>query len=123
MPMYERGSSMEIVFHTRNGELAEDFRGIVKEKLISLDRFSITIDGIKVEIIHEPNPRFGKSSHSVTLTTNGSGPFLRADGQAFNDLAAFDLAVNSLELQLRKHHERAKDYARESLRQKDVVGE
>jgi ribosomal subunit interface protein len=108
---------MEIIFHTRHAVLAEDFRSIVSEKLRTLLRFSVVIDGIKVEIIHEPNPRFGKTSHSVTLSTQGSGPFLRAEGQAFNDLAAFDQAVKSLELQLRKAHERLKDYGHESLRE------
>ncbi len=108
---------MEIIFHTRHAVLAEDFRSIASEKLHSLHRFAVAIDGIKVEIIHEPNPRFGKTSHSVTLSTQGSGPFVRAEGQAFNDLAAFDQAVKSLELQLRKAHERLKDYPHESLRE------
>ena len=108
---------MEIIFHTRNGVLAEDFRSIASDKLKTLQRFSVVIDGIKVEIIHEPNPRFGKTSHAVTLSTHGSGPFLRAEGQAFNDLAAFDLAVKSLELQLRKAHERIKEIGHESLRE------
>ena len=108
---------MEIIFHTRNAVLAEDFRSIASDKLKTLQRFSVVIDGIKVEIIHEPNPRFGKTSHSVTLSTQGSGPFLRAEGQAFNDLAAFDLAVKSLELQLRKAHERIKEIGHESLRE------
>jgi len=108
---------MEIIFHTRHAVLAEDFRSIASEKLRSLHRFAVAIDGIKVEIIHEPNPRFGKTSHSVTLSTQGSGPFVRAEGQAFNDLAAFDQAVKGLELQLRKAHERLKDYPHESLRE------
>jgi ribosomal subunit interface protein len=108
---------MEIIFHTRHAVLAEDFRSIASDKLLTLQRFGVVVDAIKVEIIHEPNPRFGKSSHSVTLTTNGSGPFLRAEGQAFNDLAAFDTAVKSLELQLRKAHERIKEYPHESLRE------
>ena len=114
---------MDIVIHSRNAQLAEDFRGIATEKLNSLDRFSVVVEGIKVEVIHEANPHFGKASHSVTLTTHGSGPFLRADGQAFNDVAAFDLAVKSLELQLRKAHERAKEYVHDTHRHKDVVGE
>jgi ribosomal subunit interface protein len=108
---------MEIIFHTRHAVLAEDFRSIASDKLLTLQRFGVVVDEVKVEIIHEPNPRFGKSSHSVTLTTNGSGPFLRAEGQAFNDLAAFDTAVKSLELQLRKAHERIKEYPHESLRE------
>jgi len=33
----------------------------------------------------------------------------------FNDLAAFDKAVASLELQIRKIHERSKDVPRESV--------
>ena len=108
---------MEIIFHTRNAVLAEDFRSIATDKLHTLQRFGIPIDAIKVEIIHEPNPRFGKRSHSVTLSSQGSGPFFRSAGQAFNDLAAFDKAVKSVELQLRKNHERRKDYGHESVRE------
>ena len=108
---------MEIVFHTRNADLAEDFRSIASHKLLTLQRFGIPLDGVKVEIIHEANPRFGKTSHSVTLSSFGSGPFMRGEGKAFNDLAAFDQAVKSVELQLRKVHERIKDFGHESLRE------
>jgi len=108
---------MEIIFHTRNAVLAEDFRTITSDKLRTLQRFGVPVVGVKVEIIHESNPRFGKTSHLVTLSTQGSGPFVRAEGQAFNDLAAFDQAVKSMELQLRKVHERLKDYGHESLRE------
>ena len=111
---------MKILFHSRNGALAEDFRVISKEKLETLVRFSIPIDEIKVEIKHETNPRFGKSSHEVSLSTHGSGPFMRAEGKGKNDLAAFDMAVEALELQLRKAHERAKDVGHDTLRHKVV---
>lgn len=107
---------MEIIFHTRTAVLAEDFKDIATEKLKSLERFSIPVDGVKVEIKHEQNPHFGKSSHLVTLTSHGSGPFFRAEGQAFNDLAAFDIAVKSLQLQIRKTHERSKDVGHDSLK-------
>ena len=108
---------MEIIFHSRHAVLAEDFRSIVTDKLKTLQRFGIAIDGIKVEIIHESNPRFGKSSHLVTLTTHGSGPFVRSEGQAFNDLASLDKAVKSFELQLRKVHERIKAVDHVTVRQ------
>jgi ribosomal subunit interface protein len=114
---------MEVVIRARSGQLAEDFREIATEKLQSLNRFSIVVETMRVEVVHEPNPSFGKESHSVTLTTSGAGPFLRSEGQAFNDLAAFDLAVKSLELQLRRLHDRRKDYVHETLRTKKVVGE
>lgn len=106
---------MQIVIHSRNGQLAEDFRGIATEKLKSLERFSIKVESIKVEIKHESNPHHGKNSHYVALTTHGAGPFLRGEGDGFNDLAAFDKAVVNLELQLRKLHERSKDYGHDEV--------
>ena len=107
---------MQIVFHSRNADLAEDFRGIAKEKLESLLRFGVKLDEVKVEIKHEANPHHGKTSHSVVLTTHGSGPFMRADGEGFNDLAAFDKAVAAIELQIRKIHERNKSHDRNTVR-------
>jgi len=106
---------MQIVLHARNAQLAEEFSVIATEKLKSLSRFHVPIETIKVEIKHENNPRQGKRSHLVTLTSQGAGPFLRAEGVGFNDLAAFDKAVASLELQIRKIHERSKDVPRESV--------
>ncbi len=109
---------MEIVIHRRNGELAEDFRSIVNEKLTLLNRFKVKIDRIEVEVLHQNNPKLGKSSHDVVITAHGSGPFIRAEASSFNDVAAFDQAVKSFELQIRKIHERAKDYGNESVRTK-----
>jgi ribosomal subunit interface protein len=109
---------MQIVIHARNANLAEDFRAIATEKLKALERFSVKVDSIKVEIVHEQNPRFGKSAHEVHLTTSGSGPFMRAEGTGFNDVAAFDKAVTALELQMRKIHEKSKDINHESLRKR-----
>ena len=106
---------MNIVLHTRNAYLAEDFTEIAREKLQSMARFNVVIEGIKVEIKHESNPHHGNKSHVVTLTSHGAGPFLRAEGEGFNDLAAFDKAVASLELQIRKIHERSKDVQRETV--------
>lgn len=111
-------SIVEIVIHTRNATLASDFKDIATDKLQSLDRFSVKLDGVKVEVKHEQNPRFGKSAHEVILTTHGSGPFIRAEGSAFNDVAAFDEAVKNLELQLRKIHEKSKDVGHDTLRKK-----
>ena len=107
---------MDIVIHTRNATLASDFKEIATEKLQSLDRFSVKLDGVKVEVKHEQNPHFGKSAHEVVLTTHGSGPFIRAEGSAFNDVAAFDEAVKNLELQIRKIHEKSKDFGHDTVR-------
>ena len=112
---YDSGEAMKIVLHARNAQLAEDFSEIAFEKLRTLARFNVVIEGMKVEVKHESNPHHGKNSHIVTLTSHGAGPFLRAQGESFNDLAAFDEAVESLELQIRKIHERSKDVPHESV--------
>ena len=114
---------MKIVIHNRNTTLAEDFREIAEEKLKSMDRFSVAIDRVEVEVLHEENPRHGKKSHRVVLTSHGSGPMIRAEAAEFNDLAAFDVAVKNFELQIRKLHERSKERSRETLRTKPTIND
>jgi len=107
---------MEVIFHTRHAYLAEDFKDIAKEKLKSLTRFNVVLNRVEVEIMHEQNPRQGKHSHKVVLTSKGAGPLVRSEASEFNDVAAFDLAVKSFELQLRKIHEKSKDHNRDSIK-------
>lgn len=107
---------MEINIHTRHASLAEDFQSISQEKLQTMERFSVQIDRIDVEVTHEQNPRQGKHSHKVVIASHGSGPSLRAEATEFNDVAAFDVAIKSIELQIRKIHEKSKDYKRETIR-------
>jgi len=107
---------MMIVIHARHAELAADFRDIAEEKLRTMERFSVTIERVEVEIMHELNPRQGKRSHRVVLTSHGAGPLMRAESAEFNDVAAFDEAIKNFELQIRKHHERSKSHNRETLR-------
>jgi ribosomal subunit interface protein len=107
---------MNIVIHNHGIALAADFSEISTERIGRLSRFNIPIDRVDIDVKQEANPRFGKNSHRVVLTAHGSGPLIRAEGQGFNDLAAFDQAAEAMELQLRKKHERAKDVDRATLR-------
>lgn len=107
---------MKIQIHTRHADLAEDFKTIAEEKLNSMERFSVVIDRVEVEVLHENNPHQGKHKHKVVLTSHGSGPLLRAEAAEFNDLAAFDAAIKAFALQIRKIHEREKDYDRSTVR-------
>jgi ribosomal subunit interface protein len=112
---------MKILIHTRNCDLAEDFKEIVEDKLNTMQRFGVDIDRVEVEILHETNPRLGKHSHRVILTSHGSGPLIRAEASEFNDVAAFDIAMRSFEIQIRKIHEKTKDHSRETLRDKQTL--
>jgi ribosomal subunit interface protein len=112
---------MKIQIHARKAELAEDFKEIAEEKLNSMERFGVVIDRVEIEILHETNPRLGKHSHRVIVTSHGSGPLLRAEASEFNDLAAFDGAMKIFDIQLRKIHEKSKDHNRETLREKEMI--
>jgi ribosomal subunit interface protein len=112
---------MKIHIHTRNADLAEDFREIVEEKLNSMERFSVRIERVEVEVLHEANPRQGKNSHRVILTSHGAGPLIKSEAAEFNDVAAFDAAIKAFALQIRKIHEKTKDYDRETLRKRKNV--
>ena len=70
---------MKIQIHTRHADLAEDFKDIATEKLNSMERFSVVIDRVEVEVLHEANPHQGKHNHKVVLTTHGAGPLIRAE--------------------------------------------
>lgn len=107
---------MKIIIHTRHAELASDFKEIAEEKLKSMERFSVAIDRIEVEVTHEANPRQGKNSHRVVITSHGSGPLLRAEETGFNDVAAFDEAIKNIELQIRRIHEKEKSHDRHTVR-------
>jgi ribosome-associated translation inhibitor RaiA len=41
---------------------------------------------------------------------------IRSEASEFNDVAAFDQAVKTFELQLRKVHERSKEHNRDSIK-------
>lgn len=107
---------MRIITHNHGQALAIDFQKIAIERLERLTRFNIPIECLEIDVRHEVNPKFGKKSHRVLLTSHGSGPLMRSEGAGFNDLAAFDEAAEALELQLRKRHERSKDIDRTTLR-------
>ena len=87
---------MEIIIHLRNAQVAEDFKGIVNEKLKALARFNVKIDRVEVEVIEEKNPHQGKHDHKVVITSRGAGPLLRAEAAEFNGVAAFDKAIAAL---------------------------
>lgn len=112
---------MKINIHTRHADLASDFKGIAEEKLQSMERFNVLIERVDVEVTHEANPHQGKHSHRVVIASHGAGPSLRAEATEFNDVAAFDVAIKSIELQIRKIHEKNKDYDRQTIRTMPVA--
>jgi predicted HAD superfamily Cof-like phosphohydrolase len=62
-----------------------------------MERFSVVIDRVEVEVLHEANPQQGKHAHKVVLTTHGAGPLIRAEAEEFNDLVASKTQIDDLD--------------------------
>lgn len=97
---------LEIVIHGRHSNVSERFKQFVNDKVSRIERFSVPVHRIDVEVSHEANPRQHDRAYEVELTCSGSGPFLRAEAHASDKYAALELAYAKLEERFRRMHER-----------------
>lgn len=97
---------LEIVIHGRHSNVSERFKQFVTDKVSRIERFSVPVHRIDVEVSHEANPRQHDRAYEVELTCSGSGPFLRAEAHASDKYAAMELAYAKLEERFRRMHER-----------------
>lgn len=97
---------LEIVIHGRHSTVSERFKQFVTDKVSRIERFSVPVHRIDVEVSHEANPRQHDRAYEVELTCSGSGPFLRAEAHASDKYAAMELAYAKLEERFRRMHER-----------------
>ncbi len=101
-------SELDIVVHGRHAALSEKFKDHAVDKLGRLDRFSVPIQRVDVEVSHEANPRMHDRAFEVELTCSGAGPSIRAEAHAADKYVALDLAYSKLEERLRRIHEKSK---------------
>ncbi|NBU31948.1 MAG: ribosome-associated translation inhibitor RaiA [Actinobacteria bacterium] len=101
-------SNLNIVIHGRHTAVSKNFKEQVTAKLSRIERFSLNITRVDVEVTHESNPRQSERAFEIELTSDGTGPFVRAMAHAADQYTAFDLAFERFEEQLRRLHERNK---------------
>lgn len=101
-------SELDIVVHGRHAALSEKFKDHAVDKLSRLDRFSVPIQRVDVEVSHEANPRMHERAYEVELMCSGAGPSIRAEAHAVDKWIALDLAYAKLEERLRRLHEKSK---------------
>jgi len=101
----------EVIIHAHHAILTEKFKSHALTKVLRLERFALPIRRIDVEVSHEANPRQADRAFHVELTCDGTGPFVRAQASAGDQYTALDLAVERLEEQVRRLHERATSIA------------
>ncbi len=97
---------MEIVVKGRHCEVSDRFRNHVEEKLASLEKYDQRVIRVDVEVSQETNPRQSSQSVCVEITIRSKGPVIRAEASAEDKLSALDKAVERLNSQARKAHDR-----------------
>lgn len=98
----------DVIIHAHHAILTDKFKAHSRAKVIRIERFALPIRRVDVEVSHEANPRQADRAFHVELTCDGTGPFVRAEAAASDQYTALDLAVERLEEQLRRLHERTK---------------
>jgi hypothetical protein len=98
----------DIIIHAHHADIPERFKMHATQKVARIEKFALPIHRVDVEVTHESNPRQAERAFHVELTCDGTGPFVRAEAAAADKYTALDLAVDRLEEQLRRLHERSK---------------
>lgn len=96
---------MNLILSGRGIQVDDRLRGYATEKLSRLDRFFDEITDTEVELSHERNPRVANPNR-VEVTVKTPRDTLRAHGESDDFRAAIDMAVDKLEVQVRKLKDR-----------------
>ena len=100
---------MNLILSGRGVELDDSLRQYATEKLTRVERFFDRIIKMEVELRHERNPRV-KDPDRVEVVVKTPRQTLRVHGEGLDHFAAIDVAVDRLEMQLKKVKERLKDH-------------
>ncbi|MCZ7530434.1 MAG: ribosome-associated translation inhibitor RaiA [Acidimicrobiia bacterium] len=96
---------MEIVVRHKHGRVSPELRSIAAEKVGRVSRFLRDVARIDVEFDDERNPSVAESDLCEILV-HLKGTLLKAHSAASSPEAALDLAIDKMEHQARKLHER-----------------
>jgi ribosomal subunit interface protein len=101
---------VDIVVKSRHVEVSDRFRSTAQEKLAKVERLDPGLQRVDVEVTKELNPRLADRAFRVELTCRGRGPVIRAEANAEDKFAAFDVAIGKLESRLRRAADRRTDW-------------
>jgi ribosomal subunit interface protein len=99
---------VEIVITGRRTEIQPRFRRLAEEKLSKVGQLAPRAHRVDVEVSHERNPRQAATAEKVEITVRDKGPVIRAEANAEDSLAAFDIAFGKLLERLRRTRDRRK---------------
>jgi putative sigma-54 modulation protein len=98
---------VKLILSGRGVELDEPLRTYATDKLTRVERFFDRIIKMEVELRHERSPRV---PDSVEITVKTPGDTLRIHGEGADHFAAIDVAVDKLEIQIKKFKDKRVDH-------------
>ncbi|NEA30939.1 ribosome-associated translation inhibitor RaiA [Streptomyces sp. SID13031] len=111
---------MDVVVKGHHCEVSDRFRQYVEEKLERIEKVDHRVLRCEVEVSQEKNPRQHDRAMRVELTMYTKGPVVRAEACGETKQAAFDVALDRLQAQVRKAADRRRlhtgQHAPEGLR-------
>ncbi|KNC19601.1 30S ribosomal protein S30 [Arthrobacter sp. RIT-PI-e] len=99
---------MEFVISGRNQTISDRFREYATEKIDKVEQLGDKVQRIEARVTKEASARRADTSLTVELTVLCKGPVIRAEAQAADKFAAFDLAYGKLLERLRRARDRRK---------------
>jgi ribosomal subunit interface protein len=112
--------SVDVVVKGHHCEVSDRFRQYVEEKLERIEKVDHRVLRCEVEVSQEKNPRQHDRAMRVELTMYTKGPVVRGEACGETKQAAFDVALDRLQAQVRKAADRRRvhtgQHAPEGLR-------
>jgi ribosomal subunit interface protein len=97
---------VDVVVKGHHCEVSDRFRQYAEEKLERIEKIDHRVLRCEVEVSQEKNPRQQDRAMRVELTMYTRGPVVRAEATGETKQAAFDVALDRLQAQVRKAADR-----------------
>lgn len=101
--------TMDVSYVARNVSIPDRFRDYAQEKFSKIEQLSQRAQRLEIKVTKQSNHRHSGENLTVELTVQGKGKVIRAEAQADDKFAAFDLAFGKLLERLRRLRDRQKD--------------
>ena len=99
---------MEVNISTRNLEVSDRFRDYVSERAQKVEHLAQRVESLNIKVTRHDHNRNSGPEDQVELTVFEPGHVIRAEAQAAEKFAAFDMAFDKLIERLRRASDRAK---------------
>lgn len=99
---------MELIVAGRNVSIPDRFRDYVEEKIDKVDMLSDKAQYLEVKVTSVDHAQRADTAITVELTVKCKGPVVRAEAEAADKFAAFDIAYGKLVERLRRARDKRK---------------